>query len=104
MQHSTIDLVSVIESARQTQNWTVVVCPTQEVVHEARKVLASALTQADRYSGRTAKLYEGGTVSVVHQNDEPFSEQFDIKFMGHWGPKTKKERMGTWRQAAHKVL
>lgn len=106
-QHNTLNLVGLIESARLTKKWLVLVCPTSSEVAEARKVLASALTPSDRYSGRTARLHEGGAISVVNQDDNPFHAEgtaITVKFLGCWSKHAKKARMETWRAAANEIL
>lgn len=103
-QHIALDLISAVQHARDTKTWVVVVCPNDAQMMEIRRNLAAALAPEDRYSGRTASLEGGGTISVVCQVDEPFQpdgQPISVLFLGTWADTSG---MDKWRKAAQQVL
>tara|TARA_Y100000310_G_scaffold261537_1_gene270927 strand:- start:643 stop:966 length:324 start_codon:yes stop_codon:yes gene_type:complete len=105
-QHAAQDLVKAISQARQSRKWLVVVCPNDDQLMATRRDLSAALNPDDRFSGRTATLEGGGTISVVSQEDEPFTaedQSISVLFMGLWTGKGT-AGMEKWRKAATELL
>jgi hypothetical protein len=106
-QHVSLDLISAMNHARHTKAWVVVVCPNDSQMMTYRRTLAASITSEDRYSGRTAKLHGGGTLSVVSQVDEPFQpdgQPITVAFFGLWSQQQAVDRMHIWRKAAAEIL
>jgi len=103
-QHTALDLIEAINHARSARKWVVLVCPNDDQLMEVRRGLAAALQPEDRFSGRTATLDGGGTISAVSQEDEPFQPDgraISVRFMGVWKTTTG---MDKWRKVAQEVL
>ena len=82
-------------------------CHDDDQLMTIRRSLSAALKPEDRYSGRTAKLDGGGSISVVNQEDEPFQpdgEPISVLFLGQWSGKAGTDGMQKWRKAAAELL
>ena len=100
-------LQKAVQQSAKTGEWVVVIYPTPEIAARARKVLPAMLPDGSTAGGRTMLLPNGGRVSVVAGDDEPFQVESDltVQFL-EWGKASPAnfKRMSLWRAISVKVL
>lgn len=103
MQYQALDILADVRNSRK---WVVVVCPDKVEVKSFNRTLSALISPYDKFSGRTVLCEDGGRLSVVCLEDEPFVEKgcpFTLKFVGPWGKDqtATNPRIKIWLAAAN---
>ena len=101
------NVVFSLRYARKNRSWVVVVCPDVETTAQCRQVLAAAVSDQDKFSGRTVLLAGGGKVSVTVVDADVFipeEDSFETLFAGWQAVSKKDARMTQWYKDTRAVL